>query len=217
MSQMKSVFLVMGHVLLRESLVQVIASRPGLVVEGVAGSAREALRMRGSIDPDLTILDLCLPDGGILDVIRRIRGAGGSSQVVVLADRRDPLLAVKVLEAGAAGFLDGNRSLQELFNGIEAVLQGRIQVGAEVAKYLLLGREKSGVKWDSGLDLLTPAELEVFRMIADGLRSGEIALKLNRSVSTIETHRISIKSKLGCRTASELSRLATEWQQRSAW
>ncbi|HBH52528.1 MAG TPA: hypothetical protein DDY91_11610 [Planctomycetaceae bacterium] len=213
----KSVFLAMGQVLLREALLQVISCRVDLVVKGVAGTAGDALRLSSGINPDVTILDLCLPDGGILEFIRRLRDAAGSSPVLVLADRRDPLLAVKVLQAGAAGVLDGDRSLQELFAGIDSVLQGRIQVGAEVARYLLLGKEKSGVTGEAELDLLSPAELEVFRMIADGLRSGEIARRLNRSVSTIETHRLSIKRKLGCRSAGELSRLAGEWQHRSSW
>ncbi len=121
------------------------------------------------------------------------------------------MLSVRV-RAGALGFINKRHASSQIVEAIRRVRQGRIFLCEETAEQLLgavVGRGKH-LK-TSGVECLSDRELEVFRLIGQGLTTSEVAGRLHRSVNTIESHRGKIKDKLGLKNAGELNRTAVQW------
>ena len=206
------IFIVDDHPLVRSGFHQLIAGEPDLSVCCEAGSVAEALEQLTVHEPDLAIVDISLPDGNGLDLIKRMRARAPHMGVLVASMHDEDLLAERALRAGAMGYINKQEAAEQVIGAIRQILKGRIYVSEAVAERLLRSvADHGGDVQHSPVEFLSDRELEVFDLIGRGLGTGDIAERLHLSVKTIETYRANIKKKLRLKTAAELSRSAIQW------
>ena len=205
------ILIVDDHPLVREGLALRISTQQDMIVCGEAATEQEALAQARTTSPDLVIVDICLQSGHGIDVIKQIKSRHPAVKMLVLSAYRESLYAERALRAGALGYLNKQESNEKLLDAIRTVLAGQRFVSQEITQRLVgqaLGSTDQGA---SPIEGLTDRELEIFRMIGEGLTSSAIANRLLISCHTIDTHRENIKRKLGAKNAAELSRQAVQW------
>jgi DNA-binding NarL/FixJ family response regulator len=210
--QTTNIMIVDDHPLVRSGFRQLIESENGLNVCCEAATMNEALQLIKHCFPDLAIIDLSLPDGSGLELIKRLHALQPGILILVSSMHDEDLFAERVLRAGAKGYINKQEAGEQVIVALRQVLDGEIYLSSHMKERQLL--EQDG---NPRTPLLSPAEhlsnreLEVFELIGHGMATGEIAVKLHLSVKTIETHRANIKTKLGLCTAGELTRSAVQW------
>jgi DNA-binding NarL/FixJ family response regulator len=189
------------------------AELDGLVeVVGDAGTVDEAVRMIAEARPDVVLLDVHMPDGGGVEVLRRVADAADPPRFLALSvsDAAEDVIAV--VRAGARGYVTKSISSAELADAIRRVQDGDAVFSPRLAGYVLDAFTGAAPAADAevGVDVLTPREREVLRHIARGYMYKEIALRLGISAKTVEAHVSSVLRKLQLSSRHELSRWATE-------
>ncbi len=205
------ILIVDDHPLVREGLALRVSTQQDLQVVGEAATEEEALALVKETGPDLVIVDISLKSGHGIDVIKQVTSRHPAVKMLVVSGYQESLYAERALRAGALGYLNKQESNAKLLDAIRAVLAGERYVSPEIAKRLVSQALGRADKTKSPVEQLTDRELEILRMIGEGLTSGVIAEKLHLSTHTIDTHRENIKRKLGAKNAAELSRQAVQW------
>ena len=206
------VLIVDDHPAIREGLAVHIASQPDLEVCGQAADTAEAVRLLEAARPDVVVVDIQLETGNGLELVERIKARNESIGILVWSMYPDAVYAQRALRVGALGYINKRHASSRMVEAIRRVRQGRIYLCEETAEQLLgnvVGRGKHFKA--SGVECLSDRQLEVFRLIGQGLTTSEVADRLHRSVNTIESHRGKIKDKLGLKNAGELNRTAVQW------
>ena len=204
------VYLADDHTMMRDGLKRLISETPDLAFAGETARGREALEAAGRDDIDVLVLDLSFQDLGGIEVLRRLRETRPTLPVVVLSMYSEEQYALRVLRMGAHAYLSKGRSSAELLEAIRAAARGARFIPSELADVLLSGKAQGQ------LGKLSEREHQVFSLIANGRTPGEIAAELDLSSSTVSTHLVRIREKLGLRTNGEIvqyayrSGLATE-------
>lgn len=205
---MTSVLLVDDQALLRTGFRLVIESEPDLEVVGEAADGRAALDQVAALAPDVVLMDIRMPGMDGIEATERIVADHAGARVLVLTTFDVDDLAFAALRAGASGFLLKSARPDELVDAIRTVAAGTAVVAPRVLRRMLdlfaphlPGRGE--VARDEGLDprlaALTPRELDVLRLIAEGASNMEIAADLVVSETTVKTHVGSVFAKLGAR------------------
>lgn len=205
------ILIVDDHPLVREGLAAWISMHPPLTVSGQAASEAEALAAISREVPDLAIIDIALQDSDGLELIKQIKSRFPRVRMLVISAYDESLYAVRALRAGAAGYLNKAQSNEQLLDAIQTTLAGERFVSPYVTQRLLdqaLGTLDASLQ---PVDTLTDRELEVFRLIGNGVTTGAIAKQLFLSTHTVDTHRENIKRKLGVQSGAELTRAAVQW------
>jgi two-component system, NarL family, invasion response regulator UvrY len=200
------------HRLIREMWTQLFLRSELIEVVGESGSFDEAIEMIKQKRPDLVLLDINLPPASGLDAVPLIRKFSPGSRIIAVSMHNQPAFAKKMLQLGAKAYVTKNSSRQEIFKAIDEVMNGRSFVCSEI-KDILTDRafnEEPGAPRLSGLSL---REIEIIRLIKDGLSSKEMAAKLHISARTAEVHRHNILKKLQLKnTAALLNYINTSGQ-----
>jgi DNA-binding NarL/FixJ family response regulator len=208
------VFLVDDHALFRAGVrAELAAHGEDVEVVGEAGSVGEAVAGIAHHHPDVVLLDVHMPDGGGAEVLRRVRPANPSVVFLALSvsDAAEDVIAV--IRGGARGYVTKTISSQELAQSVRRVSEGDAVFSPRLAGFVLDAfSERPGAApiADPELDLLTPREREVLRLLARGYAYKEIASELFISVKTVETHVSSVLRKTQLSNRYELSRWATD-------
>lgn len=194
------------HPVVRRGLRQLIEEHEDLSVVGEAGDAEGLLALLAQQDPDVVILDLTMPGRHGLDVLKDIRHERPRLPVLILSMHPEEHFAVRVLRAGAAGYLTKSAAPEELVGAIRKVTSGGKYVSATLAEQLaqFLERDSDGQPHER----LTDREYQIMELIASGKRVSEIAELLTLSVKTVSTHRARILEKMGLRNNAELTHYA---------
>ncbi|GAA0525392.1 DNA-binding response regulator [Saccharopolyspora subtropica] len=208
------VFLVDDHALFRAGVrAELAAAAEQVEVVGEAGSVAEAVAGIAHYQPEVVLLDVHLPDGGGAEVLRQVRSR--NTDVVFLAlsvsDAAEDVIAV--IRGGARGYVTKTISGRELADAIQRVRDGDAVFSPRLAGFVLdafAEGPNSAPVGDPELDLLTPREREVLRLLARGYAYKEIASELFISVKTVETHVSSVLRKTQLSNRYELSRWASD-------
>jgi DNA-binding NarL/FixJ family response regulator len=207
-----NVLIVDDHPLVRSGLHELIKHEPDLAVCCEAANLEEAVQCLGHRSPDVAIVDISLPDGSGLDLIKRLRLRNPDTRILVLSMHDETLLAERALRAGALGYINKEEAAMNIIPAIRQILKGKTWVSQRMTEHLRRMEAASAPEsLDSPVEWLSNRELEVFELIGRGLSTGEIAGKLHLSVKTIETHRAKIKKKLDIDSGGELARRAMQW------
>lgn len=191
------------HPIVRQGLAALIGAQSDMAPPGEAATAAETLeRIRGE-RWDLIILDLNLPDGSGLEVLRRIRRERPGLPVLVLSAHPEEQFAVRTLRAGAAGYLNKQQAADELVVAIRRVLAGRRYVSTALAERLAAALDPDALDGDPH-DTLSDREFQVLRLLGAGNAVSDIAAQLHLSVKTVSTYRARLLEKLGLRSTAEL-------------
>src|SRR5258708_3858222 len=194
------------HEVVRRGLVSLLQDRPGWQICGEAGNGREAVDKAIALKPDITILDIGMPELNGLEATRQILKALPKAKVLILTLYDSDEVVRQVLDAGARGFLLKSDATRDLVAAAEALGNDKTYFTSKVAAMVLEGYLKgtpSGAR-GAGRDRLTPREREVVQLLAEGRSSKEVAVALGLSVKTAETHRANIMRKLQLHSISDL-------------
>ncbi|MCB0828330.1 MAG: response regulator transcription factor [Solirubrobacterales bacterium] len=185
----------------------------GVEVVGEASTVREGIGLIEREQPDVALLDVQMPDGGGLEVIRSVAETVPGQRFLALSVSDAPEDVVAIIRAGARGYVTKTISGPDLIAAIERVDQGDAVFSPKLAGFVLdafAGPGGGADPVEEELDQLTPREQEVLRLIARGYLYKEIARRLEISVKTVEAHASSVLRKLQLSTRHELSRWAAE-------
>lgn len=207
------VLIVDDHPAVREALALRIAAQADLEVCGEAADPQEALRIAETAEPDVAVVDIALRSGDGLDLIRRLKARNNAFRAIVWSMYSEQLYAERALRAGAMGYITKEQATGKIIEAIRQVLDGKIYLGPVMTEKLLkraVGQTSPELP-PSPVETLSNRELEVLRLIGEGVKTAEIARQLNLSVKTVETYRIRIRQKLDLGDGAELARYAAQW------
>jgi DNA-binding NarL/FixJ family response regulator len=205
------ILIVDDHPSVREGLALRISLHPDLKVCGEADSEDEAFALVKKAAPDLVLVDISLKKGHGIELIKRIKSLGLATKILVISGFQESLYAERAFRAGAHGYLNKQESNEKMIEAIHTVLAGERFLSPEISRRLIEQALGASDNARTPIECLTDRELEIFRMIGEGLKTSAIAERLLLSTHTIDTHRENIKRKLAISTAAELSRAAVQW------
>lgn len=171
----------------RDGLVTLLTLLPGIDVVAAASDGEEAVRLVAEHNPDVLLVDLRMPRCDGVEATRRVRAEHPDTEVVVLTTYSDDDSVLSALRAGARGFLTKDADAESIGRALQAAAAGQSILDAEVQRRLIEGAA-SPKPADLAGSGLTPREIEVLRLIADGLSNTEIARHLVVSEATVKTH-----------------------------
>ena len=208
-----SILIVDDHPLFRKGLKQIIEEQLDLVICGEADNTIDAVKVVREMKPEMAIIDLSLQgaDNG-MDLIRQILERDPKIRILVLSMHDEAIYGQRVLSAGAKGYVMKQSASDVLILAIRRLLSGEIYASQTVLNQLInkiVGPRHQTE--NSPMDRLSDRELEIFRLIGQGVKNIQIADKLCISVSTVETYQAHIKKKLGLNNANELLQCAIHW------
>jgi DNA-binding NarL/FixJ family response regulator len=209
----KRVFLVDDHPAMRQGLKQLIEQEAGLTVCGQAGDIPSALEGIKKTKPDIAIVDLTLKDASGLDLVKDLKVHCPALPVLILSMHNEVFYAERAIRAGAHGYIMKEATTESIIEAIRRVLAGDVYLSAGVSSRILKNMAGGSKSKEGSVDNLSDRELEVFRLLGQGLTTRGIAERLNLSVKTVESYREHIKIKLHLDNAAKLVQAAVEWTQ----
>ena len=191
------------HAIVRRGLKHIVSEQPDMTVVGEAENARQVLDLVRTDEWDVIVLDINMPGRSGLEVLKELRREHPKLPVLVLSVHPEDQYGVRVLKAGAAGYLTKDSAPDELVQAIRKVHRGGKYVSASLAEVLAfeLETETDRPRHES----LSDREYQVMTMIASGKTVGEIGEDLSLSVKTISTYRARVLGKMKMRTNAELT------------
>ena len=203
------------HEVARKGIRALLESHPGWEVCAEAKDGRDAVELAASTKPQLVLLDIGMPNLNGLEAARQILAAAPNVAILILTMHDTDNVVREVLRTGARGFLLKSDAGKDLVAAVEALQLQRTFFTTRVSQMVLdgfLDRERHAVgierDQDGSPDPLTSREREVIQLLAEGRTSKEVAVTLNLSVKTAETHRTNLMRKLGLHSVADLTRYA---------
>jgi DNA-binding NarL/FixJ family response regulator len=187
------------HALLREGIATIINSQPDMVLVSQASGGNEAIEQYRDLKPDVTLMDLRLPDLNGIDALIAIRAEFPEARIIMLTTFEGDVEIQRALEAGARGYLLKNMPPSELVQVIRQVHAGKKRVPPEIAAHLAEHMSDES---------LTPREIEVLEQVAGGNRNKDIGERLFISEETVKVHVKHIMDKLGAKDRTQAIAIA---------
>ena len=176
------------HALLREGIASLVNAEPDMQLVAHASTGRQAIEQFRIHEPDITVMDLLMPDMGGVEAMIAIRSEFPEARIIVLTTYTGDVQALRALKAGACGYLIKSSIHTDLLDAIRAVHAGRKQIPPDVA---------TALAGHAGDDELTERETDVLRLIAKGNANKQIAFQLRITEETVKSHVTHILCKLG--------------------
>jgi DNA-binding NarL/FixJ family response regulator len=195
------VFITDDHYMVVEGIRSLLQNEKDIEWMGHASNAASCLAFLQQQLPDIILMDINLPDISGIDLCKEVRLKYPSAFIIGLSTFNQQSFIQKMMDNGASGYVLKNATQEELMEAIATVASGKIFLSDEAA----LSLRKTN---DTEAPVLTRREKEVIELIAEGMTNNEIAQKLFISVSTVDTHRKNILSKLNAKNTAELVKLA---------
>jgi NarL family two-component system response regulator LiaR len=195
MTQVIRILVVDDHAVVREGLRALISGKPDMELVGEAGDGQEALLQARSLQPDVILMDLVMPHKDGIQAIREIRGENPAARILVLTSFGEDDQVFSAVKAGALGYLLKDSSPQELLEAIRCVYRGESSLHPAVARKLILGYGQDQPA-EVGTDILTEREVEVLKLVAQGLSNQTIAQHLHVGEGTVRFHVGNVLGKL---------------------
>jgi Response regulator containing a CheY-like receiver domain and an HTH DNA-binding domain len=196
------------HLMVRQGLVAMLSIQPEIEVVGEASDGQELVALAGTLRPGVILSDISLPKLDGIEATGLIHKEYSDMGVILLADGCSAQLIIRALRKGALGFLVRTEDFKQVLEALKAVNSGRRFLSSQVSDHII-DAVVAGKSMDENLDeQLSDRELEILQLIAEGLTSAEIAVKLEISKRTAETHRTNIMRKLGINSQIEIIRMA---------
>jgi DNA-binding NarL/FixJ family response regulator len=197
------------HEIVRRGIRALIENHPGWEVCAEASDGREAVEKVRELRPDLALVDVSMPNLNGLDAARQIVDIAPQTRVLILTMHESEQIVREVLEVGARGFLLKTDAARDLVSAIQALQRRTTFFTSSVAEMVLNGfLDGRGDPRKISKERLTPREREVVQLLAEGKSSKEVAVVLNLSVKTAETHRTNVMRKLDLHSVADLVRYA---------
>jgi len=190
------------HTMFREGLKHILAEYPDLVVTDEANNGQEVLDKIWKNNYDMVLLDITMPGMTGLEALKQLKNDKPKLPVLILSMHPEEQYAVRVLRAGASGYLTKESAPDELITAIRKISQGRKYITPSLAERLASEFEADSEK--PLHDILSDREYQVLRMIAEGNTVKHIAKELSLSIKTVSTYRTRIMEKMKMKTNAEV-------------
>ncbi len=198
-----TILLVDDHKLIRESWSFILNSDPRFLVVGETSNGDEAVDIAKNIRPNIVLMDVNMTPVNGFDATKQIRKFSPGSKVIGISMHTMPAYARRMLQMGAMGYVTKNSSKDEMISAIVEVNSGKKYVCEEV-KNILAQQELEDDVGLPDMNVLSRRELEIVKLIKEGMSSKEIALRLDISLKTVEVHRYNILKKLNLKNTASL-------------
>ena len=196
------------HAIIRKGLKQILLEEyPSAIIEE-ANDAEGVIKKTIGNEWDIVICDLSMPGRSGLDVVQYIKQNFPKLPVLILSIHPEEQYAIRVLKAGAAGYLSKDAATEELVKAVQRVLQGRKYISSSIAEKMAAELDQDTTRPPH--EVLSNREFDIFKMIASGKGVSEIAEQLSLSITTVSTYRARILIKMNMKTNTELIRYALE-------
>lgn len=205
------VLIVDDHPMMRRGLREMLAGDAAFEVCGEAADGDEALTLLREHKPQVALVDVSLPSGSGLDLVKRMLSLNKKLRVLFVSMHDDAVFAERALRAGALGYVNKSQTSDKMLDAVRKVAAGELAVSQPISEKLMRRAVSKTQSPASGVERLSDRELEVFELIGRGLTTREIAERLALSVKTVETYREHIKTKLELESGTELSHQPTMW------
>jgi two-component system, NarL family, invasion response regulator UvrY len=202
-----SILLVDDHAVVREGYRRLLERDHCLQVVGEASSAADATRLDAELRPDVIVLDIALPGVSGIEILRRILSRREDARVLMFSMYQDGIYATRAMNAGARGYVSKSSAPDLLVEAVRSVAAGRRYLSPDVETAM----SKQSTQANPLADVLSPRELEVLRMLAQGFGVEEIGERLGLSAKTAANHQSSIKQKLGVSSPLQLILAAQQY------
>ncbi|UCE78456.1 MAG: response regulator transcription factor [Nitrospiraceae bacterium] len=207
---MTSILIADDHSIVREGLKQVLVDTPDMVVTDEAKDGNEALCKALGSDFDVVVLDISMPGKNGLEVLREIKSHKPKLPVLILSVYPEDQYALRVLKAGAAGYLSKESAPDELIDALEKVANGTKYISSAVLEEIT---DTLDINTERPVhERLSDREFQVLRMIASGRTIREIAEELGINIKTVSTYRVRILEKMRIKNNAELTHYAIKNQ-----
>ncbi len=210
----RRVLVVDDHPIVREGIAQLLGGQADLCMAGAAASAAAARTAVRDLQPDVVVVDISLGRESGLDLVRDLTGEQPGLPILVLSMHDEEIYARRALRAGARGYIMKHEGADLLLQAIRTVLAGDVFVSQRITASLLRTLSTGAAEPAGGggpVAELTDRELQVYKLIGEGLSTHDIARALHLSSKTVESHRLRIKQKLGLASAAALVAHAAQW------
>jgi DNA-binding NarL/FixJ family response regulator len=194
--------------MLRDGIRMILEAQHDLQVVGEAESGSEAVALCVRLRPQIAVLDIAMPGLNGLEAAQQIGEQSPGTRVIILSMHEGEEYLREALRAGVAGYVLTRAAATELVNAIRAVSSGDAYLAPSLTRTLIGGYMRGGESPRTSIDELTERELDVLKLVAEGMTNRQIALELNISIKTVQSHRTNIMEKLDLHDRTELVRYA---------
>lgn len=200
-----TILLADDHEIFREGIHALLDKEPDIEVVGGADNGKETVRLTEQLCPDVVVMDITMPDLNGIEATHQIKKKIPDTKVLCLSMHSDRKFVLEMFRAGASAYLLKNCAFKELTRAIRAVVSNQCYVSPEIT-YIIINESLANqpLAVSSTRSVLTARELQVLQLIAEGHNIKEIALFLNKSAKTVETHRRRIMKKLNIHNTAGL-------------
>ncbi len=204
------------HVVVRYGIKMLLESEGEIKVIGEASNGEEALAAVKKLQPDVLIIDIRMPVMNGLDATKQLKSSSTKTKALILSMHNDEEYVLQALDSGASGYLLKDTSKEEFIKAIYTVHQGGKYFSGDISNILVnsylnvKGNKPSKGNGNANQYELTKRELQILKLITDGVNNKDIADQLGKSVRTIETHRFNIMKKLKVNNVVELLKKVEE-------
>ncbi len=207
---MISVLLVDDHELVRAGIRLILDDTKGIKVVGEAQCGEDAVKWCRHNEADIVLMDMNMPGVGGLEATRRIVRFSPDIKVIMLTIYTENPLPVKVMQAGASGYLSKGSAPQDVINAIRTVYAGQRYIASDIAQQMALSQLQPQA--ETPFSCLSERELQIMLMITNGKKVNEISEQLNLSSKTVNSYRYRMFSKLNINGDVELTHLAIRYR-----
>jgi two-component system, NarL family, invasion response regulator UvrY len=202
------VLLADDHPVLCAGLRSLISDQEDLSLVGLATTGEEAYELYRQLLPDVVVMDLNMPGIGGMESIRRIRSRDPLARIIVLSAHDSEVLVRQAVDAGIMGFITKSNDAATMFAAIRRVSDGQVYFSTDLLGRLTqIGKSPGGTP----LDVLSPRELDIFKMVAEGQSVADISKTLSLSPKTVSNHLTRIKRKMDVSSNATLTRIAIRY------
>ena len=197
------------HKITRDGLKALLENQKNMTVVGEADNGRRAVRLAAELKPDVVVMDINMPELNGIEATRQIVAELPGTRIIALSMYSDKRYVVGMLKAGVSGYLLKNCAFDELVAAISSVMNSQNYMSQKIAGTVMKEYATILEASDSSpASLLSAREREVLQLIAEGMKTKDIADRIHVSVKTVETHRQQIMRKLNVTSIAELTKIA---------
>jgi DNA-binding NarL/FixJ family response regulator len=204
-SQAINVLLADDHVVVRSGLTRLLEQHSDINVIGEAENGEQAYRLYAEFIPDVVVMDVSMPGMGGLDALRQIIGKWPDAKIIIYTMHENTSYAIQSMAAGAMGYVAKSGPTSDLIDAVKQACTGKKYISGDVAQNIALN---SVIGNDDPTQILTAREFEVFRLLAEGKATEDIANHLDIGLKTVANYQTNIRHKLDINSPVELVRLA---------
>jgi DNA-binding NarL/FixJ family response regulator len=208
-AKIKNLLLVDDHPIIQSAVKSLIESKLSIYRLHTASTRSDAMQLAEKVRPTMALVDLSLPDGDGLDLIRQLQVISPGCDVLVFSMQCELRFGPRALRAGASGYLMKSEKISALFEAIKQVEEGKTYYSPALAEHMI-GQMRVSTR-SSGVENLTDREFQIFRLIGEGRTIKDIAAYLSISPKTVDSHRENMKNKLRCGSGTVLALMARDW------